>query len=124
MANGGFIGRSSFPYCKPPPQIAKMLVQGVHTDKGINIMQSKIVGKFIAEDDAGTEFTICIWQDYHQISGNMHSGPRWVPDALKKLLTSNGDTVSPLSEEGRGVFQIISGIRVIRVTSSDPIAQF
>jgi hypothetical protein len=78
----------------------------------------RITGTFVATDNSGNEYTINVLQREHDTSTEWD--PRTMAaDDLKELWTDDGRAVNFVAT---GVYDIISGAKMIRITSSDPDA--
>ena len=78
----------------------------------------RVEATFKAVDGDDNQYTIHLLRDDHDVS-DIHSGRGVAQGRLGQLQTSDGRYVSYLSP---GVYEIIDGVEIIRITSTDPNA--
>jgi len=77
---------------------------------------TKRIGSFIAESGDGQEFTILVFQDFHEVRTR---GGTTELEGHKTLKTTDGEHVNRID---KGHYEIV-GIASIPLTSSDPKAE-
>ena len=82
-------------------------------------MPEDLMFKFVAREAAGTEYTICSYQEY-TINTNMHGRTKDL--GRLNLKTDTGITVSPEDPARKGHYLVFSGRVPISVVSTDPNA--